>query len=177
MVRTLKSHQEQRAREEEDTRDLTSRTDKRKILKERESALTDLARRLVTLKDKRLRELELSDPLYDAITAAQVIDSPGALNRQLRRIRFELRDMDADALLQKLVDRDEGRVLAPAAQQAEEWLTRLLAEGDSALDALLSERPALDRQKLRQLLRSYPKATAGEQPRLRKRLLTELRTV
>lgn len=174
MVRTLKSYQEQRAREEEDTRDLTSRSDKRKSSKERESGLTELARQLVAAKDKRLRELELPELLYDAIVGAQQIKSPAALNRQLRRIRSELRDIDVDALLRKLADGEQRRSPAPVATVAEAWLARLLAEGDSALDALLDERPALDRKKLRQLLRSCAKAEGGERAGLRKRLLGEL---
>ena len=156
----LSHYLEDQAKREQDDRDLTSRSDLRKERKQSEQAHADLARALCDCTKKQFERLVLEDALYQVVIQARKIDSPSAKDRALRLVRRELRDGDADSVRQQLEALSGPKT--PAAQgQPEQWMQRLVTEGDNALVAFVSEYPHADRQRLRQLLIRTRKASGA----------------
>ena len=76
-----------------------------------------------------------------------------------------MRNVDAEHI------REQVETLVGTSKQAaanlhhiEKWRDDLLAEGDSALERLLTEYPTADRQFLRQLIRNAKKELQGNKP-------------
>ena len=79
--------------------DLTSRSDIKRARKVKEEALARLAKELVGLGERTLAKLELPEDVLDPVVDAQRIQSPIALERQLRVVRRALRDASWRRLL------------------------------------------------------------------------------
>src|SRR4030095_9935139 len=93
------------------------------------TAVQRLGERLIELGDADLAKLSLPEPLRDAVRAARLIRSRGALARQRQYIGRLMRDIDPAPLLELL----EGSARAHAADAArfrrvEAWRERLIAE-------------------------------------------------
>lgn len=173
-MRSLKSYRAEEQTAENDDRELRSRSDERRDRRNTEDALEDLARKLVDLRDKQLKKLELPETVAFAVYEGKAIKSHTARKRQLRTIRRELRVIDWQGL-QLQVERIEfparfGHM--PDETRAGQWLQRLTLKGDPAVTELLRETQTLDRQRLRQLLRVI--ARDGT-PKAKKNLLEYLR--
>ncbi|RFA29203.1 hypothetical protein CAI21_10565 [Alkalilimnicola ehrlichii] len=128
-------------------------------------ALKHLGEQLVTLPNEQLNRLPLSDALLEAIALAKRIKAHGGRRRQLQLIGKLLRQEDAEPIqtaLQQLSNQHEGNVVAH--HQAERWRERLLEEGDTALAEFMSDFPAADAQRLRQLIRAAKKEYAANKP-------------
>ena len=82
-----------------------------------------------------------------------------AKNRAMRLVRIALRGPDA-LLFKKRLDRQHNPRPGPPSN-AETWRERLLAGGEPAMDAFLTEYPGVDRQRVRQLVRNAQKAQQG----------------
>lgn len=125
------------------------------LIKRENAALEDLGIELIALPKERLDKLELPPVTLEAILLAQSITAHhGAFKRQRKFIAKLLRDVDADALREKLAERT--RQTARATHQlhiVERWRARLLKGEAQDLNALMAEHPDADRQKLRQLIR------------------------
>lgn len=156
-----------------------SRTALRRERKFGEAALASLARDLVAASARTLGKLGLDEAVLDPIREVQAIRSATARNRALRSLRQQLREQDSDALRLRL-----DRVASPsgglgqAARQptpAEQWATRLISEGDAALDLLVSEAPHADRKALRVLVRNAVKASEKQRKRTVDALVVALR--
>jgi ribosome-associated protein len=147
------------AKRELDDRDLKSRSDLRKERKQSEQTYADLARALCECTKRQFDRLTLGDALYQVVQQARQIDSPAAKDRALRLVRRELRNGDSESVRSQLdaLDQPPPRVEG----EPERWLTRLVAEGDSALSAFLVEYPQSDRNRLRQLLVRARKASGA----------------
>jgi ribosome-associated protein len=155
-----------------DERDLRSRSDARRENRTTERRLAELAELLTRASNKTLGGLALPEPLLDCVNDARRITSSIARNRQLRRIRQELRTLDAESLRARLEARVQpGTSKALAAHVAEQWAERLLRDGEAAIDELVTAFPDADRQRLRQLVRN---AVSGA-PRARRSLVNALR--
>jgi ribosome-associated protein len=116
--------------------------------------------------------------LLEAVKLAQTIEKHhGAFKRQRKFIAKLLRDMDAEPIRGQLDQ--HARQAAHATRQLhaiERLRDRLLAGDDHDLNALMAERPAADRQKLRQLIRDARKEQqAGIEPRSARLLFKYLR--
>ena len=182
-MRSLKSYRAEDQLAEEDDRDLRSRSDARRERKMTEEALEDLSRKLVEMREKQLKKLELPEVLEHAVYEGKAIKSHTAHKRQLRKIRKELRAMDWDSLLQQIerVEFPERFGAVPKANAdtpAGRWATRLTSEGDAALAELLAQGLTFDRQRLRQLVRAATrdgsaKAQSNLQQYVQKELLTQ----
>lgn len=171
-MRTLNDRQREQDLADQDDRSLTSRSDKKRVRVAEETALKQLAARLLTLASKQLEQLDLSEPLLQAVFDGQRVTSPIAKRRAIRRIRAELRAGDAESI------RDQLDVqAAPPVDAALVWRRRLLIEADTALAEFFQAHPDTDRQQLRQLIRETLKATHGspQAARLEKRLLLVIR--
>ncbi|MBT8132453.1 MAG: DUF615 domain-containing protein [Gammaproteobacteria bacterium] len=116
--------------------------------------LQALGERLITMKDSFVAALPIPDELLQAIRDARLMNKRGALHRQKQLIGKLMRQVDAEPIrlaLEKL--KDQARIDAARFHIVENWRDRLLREGDTALEKLLTDYPDADRQHLRQIMR------------------------
>ena len=128
-------------------------------------ALQALGESLVRLNKSALQQIPLPDDLYAAIAEAQRINQHGALKRQLQYIGKLMRQYEVEPI--RLAYEKVTHSYRENVQQhhlLEQWRDRLLTEGDKALEALLQEHPAVDRQHIRQLIRRAQKEAASAKP-------------
>jgi ribosome-associated protein len=188
-MRSLADRFHEQALADADERDLISRTDRRREQNTRETALKDLATRLVALKARQLERMGLGEPIMIAIQLAQAIKSPNARNRQVTVVRQHLRDLgpvveDIDTRLKALLQglplpelagaAAEESDAAPAAEVLS-WSERLIASGDTALEEFLHQYGDAERQQLRQQTRAAVKARRGTDAVALERAETRLR--
>lgn len=106
-------------------------------------ALQDLGEELIAAPDELLDRLGLPERLADAIREARRITSRSAMVRQRQFIGKLMRGIDPDPVRAALAARGAvDRAAAARFQRIEQWRDRLLAEGDTALAALLAEHPS-----------------------------------
>lgn len=134
-----------------------SRGKLRRQQQDRDAALARLAQRLVAMSVQARRRLPLDDTLREEIALAAGIPNGTGLRRQIRRITQLLREGDA-AAIERTLDPPPASRNAPPSEPADQWLERLLEEGDEALQALVDARPDADRGRVRQWLRSVAQA-------------------
>ncbi|HVY31599.1 MAG TPA: ribosome biogenesis factor YjgA [Polyangiaceae bacterium] len=160
-----------------------SRGDVRRAERVKEDALARLSSDLCGVSAKKLAQLELPDEVVDAIGDARAITSAPARNRQLRKIRGLLRDLDwvslrtrLDTLLETGVVPGVGAAPAdPVSDATLGWTLRLVGEGQAGIDAFVAEFPRADRTHLRQLVRAVHKAEGDRRLRAEKQLTAALR--
>ena len=140
-------------------------------------ALQDIGAELVELPLAQLDKLPLPDRLRDAINQCKEIRSHEAHRRQLQFIGKLLRDVEVEPLQQALAQlQQHAKIANQKFHQLERWRDRLIAEGDDALNAFLTEHPHADRQQLRQLIRTAQKeATQNKPPAAARELFRSLR--
>ncbi|PPU93598.1 ribosome biogenesis factor YjgA [Xanthomonas albilineans] len=127
-----------------------------------------LGEKLVALTPAQLARLPVPESLLAHIAEARRITSHIAHKRQLAFLAKQMRRED-DAVLESIreamdVNSDSARREVAAMHRVEDWRTRLLADGDAALSALLAEYPDADRQRLRQLLRNAKEERLKNKP-------------
>lgn len=122
-------------------------------------ALHDLGKKLIDLPNEKLRQLPLSESLYEAIRQAQRISSREALRRQVHYVGKLMRNADAEAIQAQLDIWQSGSRAETAALHRVEALRDLLLRDDDALTELLNEYPNADVQQLRTLIREGRKET------------------
>jgi ribosome-associated protein len=125
--------------------------------------LMQLGKTLVELNERQLNALELPEDALRVIGDTRRIQAPAAKNRAMRLVRAALRDLDAKQIQRRLRDLQDPPPAAARAASGEPsplvtWRDRLVSGGDEALDAFMTEFPAADRQRLRQLARNARKA-------------------
>jgi ribosome-associated protein len=159
--------------------DSTSRSDRKRVRRVREDALSRLAAELCELGEKQLQRLELPEEVTDAIEETQRIRSLPARARQMRVVRSALRDAawpEIRARLDQL--RAHGTVsTAGSDAPAQEWLVRLLGEGSRGVDALLAEHPGADRKHLAALIRNAQSSSPERRRRAQVKLIQTLRSL
>ena len=103
-------------------------------------ALQALGERLVELPPHQLAQLVLPQPLRDAVETARAISARGGRKRQLQYIGKLMRETDPEPIRAALA-RIDGTDQAASAllHRAERWRTRLLDEGEAALEAFARE--------------------------------------
>lgn len=128
-------------------------------------AIQALGESLVQLNKSALQQIPLPDDLHTAITEAQRIQQHGALKRQLQYIGKLMRQYEIEPI--RMAYEKVTHSYREDVQQhhlLEQWRDRLLNDGDKALEALLQEHPAVDRQHIRQLVRRAHKESASAKP-------------
>lgn len=166
-----------------DDRDLSSRSDARRLRQREEERLARLARSLVALSERKLAALDLPEELLEATLEAKRITSAIARNRQLRIVRRVLRAGDSDA-----IERRVERLVHPVSHRPVDardhestalpetvWLERLASEGDDAIQELVEDHGNADRQRLRQLVRNLKTARPDRVARARDALARAIR--
>ena len=128
-------------------------------LKRTAHAQQALGKRLTRLGIRQLKTLELPEALLGAVDEFHRLPkSHLARRRQLQFIGRLMRDIDQPAIEKQLQALEAPNPSQPELTPAEIWTENVLREGISVVESLLHLAPALDRQKLRQLLRNASKA-------------------
>jgi ribosome-associated protein len=128
-------------------------------LKREAEHIRQLGAELVKLSEKDWQTLQLDATLQAALKQCKQIHSNAAHKRQLQYIGKLMRQTDnshVSAFLQQ-----KNALSANAARQhkqLEQLRDTLIAQGDQAINELLSNDPSIDRQKLRQLVLTARKA-------------------
>ena len=117
-----------------------------------------LAETLAALSDAELAHVPLSDDLRDEVVRTRAVTSHIARKRATQFLAKQLRKLD-DADIEPIRaaldnDRAKAHQETAALHRVETWRTRLIDDGDAALDELLALHPSADRQQLRQLARN-----------------------
>ncbi len=131
-------------------------------------ATLGLATQLVALSPGRLARLDMPDDAREAIAEARRTASHVAHKRQLAYVAKQLRRCDDDTLaaLHAALDPGGGHPAPDVASQRrlEALRQRLLDEGDTVIAELARQRPGLDRQYLRSLIRQARTEQAQDKP-------------
>ena len=127
-------------------------------LKREMQALQALGARLMKLKPKLWQQFDFSQPILDALDESLRIKSHNALRRHSRRLA-KLMSAEGEERVTHFISRLDEKELQDNQhfQRLEHWRDRLLNEGDEALENLLDSCPNVDRQHIRQLIRSGKK--------------------
>jgi ribosome-associated protein len=116
----------------------------------------ELAERLVALTPSQLKKVPLDEKVLDAVQLAQRITSHIAHKRQVhflaKLMRKQIDDLEPIRLA---VDKplEVRRKETAELHQIERWRERLIDGGDEVLGELVASFPAVDRHRLRQLVR------------------------
>jgi ribosomal 50S subunit-associated protein YjgA (DUF615 family) len=132
-----------------------------------------LGEKLCALPEKQFKKLELSDAIRDVVADARLIDSPPAKARQMKLVRKELRDGDADAVernLEELLHPARHAPKAPAVDPVLELYERLHAGGDGAIHDFCVDKADIDVAQLRALFRAAAKQRDAEPEAIRTKL-------
>lgn len=126
--------------------------------------LQKVGARLVELNTAQLAQIELPEPLFEAILEAQRIGDFEGRRRQLQYIGKLMREVDPAPIRAKL-EQWHGVAHAHTASQhlAERWRERLLDE-DGALALFANEFPGSNLQRLRSLVASIKRDKAVGRP-------------
>jgi ribosome-associated protein len=115
------------------------------VLKRDAQRAQALGEQLIALSDPELTALELPEVLHDALVAARSIGSRGGGARQRQYIGKLMRDIDLTRVREILGAKAARSALeAQRFQRVENWRTRLIGGGPTALAALHAAYPALD---------------------------------
>ena len=148
-------------------------------IKQQLADLRDLGQHIVALPDSRVKQLPMSERLYDAVMICRKVTAHGGRKRQLQYIGKLLREEPEENMANI-----RGKLAAFAGESQEEnakfqamerWRDRLLAQ-DSAVAAFLQAYPNIEIQRLRQLVREARKdATALKPPKHARELFKLIR--
>lgn len=143
-------------------------------------ALQVLGEELIELSRERLKQLDLPEPLQDAILEAQHIKAHEGRRRQLQYVGRLMRDIDAAPIAAQLDQwKQPGRAQARLHQQAEQWRAQLLSEPD-ALAVLCAKFPQAqtDRARIGELVRqTHWESEQGKPPKASRALFRVLSDV
>ncbi len=134
-----------------------------------------LASTLIGLSASRLRSVPLDEDIREAIMEARGIRAHVARKRQLQYVAKLMRRVEVDDIRSALEAFDaDSRQLTARQHRCEAWRDRLLEQGDEALAVLLQQRPGLDVQALRQLVRNARREMDANKPPAATRALFRL---
>ena len=156
--------------QEGEPEDFSERPDRQAARRETK-ALGELAVRLVALVPSKRARLPLSDELRQEIERLGGLRADGGRRRQLKRVIGLLREADAEAIEAAMVGRDPEDTRL---HMIERWRTRLIAEGDPAIQAFVDGHDDVDRGQLRALVRQSG-GEGDKAARARKRLFQVLK--
>jgi len=127
-----------------------------------------LAETLASLSDAELSRVPLADEVRDEVVRTRAVTSHIARKRATQFLAKQLRKLDEDEIepIRAALENDRAKAHLEAASlhRIETWRTRLVDEGDAALDELLALHPSADRQQLRQLARNARAERDREKP-------------
>jgi ribosome-associated protein len=157
------------AEEEEAPR--RSRTDDKRERVATETALAELAERLLRVPPKVLAQLELDEETLQVLSDTQRIESAPARARALRHLRSFLRRGDWLTVLRRLDGLAAG--VAPEAlseSEAAREAALFAAQGDPALARFVERYPRADRARLRQLMQNVRRVAEAKREKAKRQL-------
>jgi len=139
--------------------------------------LLDLAKKLISMPEARLKRMPMDNDLRDEVEFARNIRPHGARKRQLMTVGKMLRKRDTDELTDAVNDIDQkNRRVNARFHHIEAWRDRLIEGTDQDLTALLEQTPDINVQTLRQLIRNAKKEVKlGKPPTASRKLFKLLR--
>ncbi len=166
-----------------DSEDLTSRTDKKRANRVVEETLARLSLSLHALSPKRLLLLGLPEEVHEAVVLAQAMKDARARNRQLGRVRIELRNAEWGVIQERLNQLlelgtlpDAGEPRGDDAGLEAKWLARLMGEGFAGVDAFMLEFPRADRTRLEDLIHRVARSSHERRVRAERKLSDAIRS-
>ncbi len=133
--------------------------------------IADFVKDLIKLSTLQLNQLELEDSLHKAIMIAATT-TKGAQKRQIKYVVGLFRKIDITPIQEKLARMQSKSAHAVREHHiVERWRDHLISGNDDVLTQLLDEYPDIDRQQIRQLIRSAKKETLESLPPKSARLL------
>ncbi|WP_448549736.1 ribosome biogenesis factor YjgA [Thalassotalea fusca] len=135
-------------------------------LKREMHELQDYAMRLVKLSKHQRKQLPLNEELLEAMVLAdKIINKPEALSRHVRFISRMLSEMDLAPINQALdLMANKNQQKTRQIEMLEAYRDELIALGNEKIEEALANHPAMERQKLRQLVRQANKEKSAEKP-------------
>ena len=126
--------------------------------------LEELGVQLSRLSNQQLDELNLPERLREAVEAARLIPSHGALRRQHQYIGKIMRDIDAEPIRAALSEmQSHHRQQADNLHEIEHWRDALLSDPAVAMPKLAAAFPQVDMGALRQLVNNARQSADGPQ--------------
>lgn len=127
-------------------------------IKREMTALQDLGKKLIELKDAQLKKMPINDELYSAIMESRNITQREATRRHLQYIGKLMRDQDSEAIQYALDEFDSSsQRFAQETHELEMWRTRFIQQIGSPVTEYIEQYPKTDVQHLRQLVRNAVK--------------------
>jgi len=142
-------------------------------IKQEISAILTMAEEICQLSPAQVAEFDLPENIENAIRDATKLGQNSARKRLLKYITAQLRNIDTDAVQEKLA-RIQNRSAHAVREhhQSERWRDQLLTDnGAQLLTQFITEFPAADSQHIRQLQRNAQKEAKEEKPPKSARLL------
>jgi len=142
-------------------------------IKQEIAAVSAMAEAICQLSPAQVAEFELPESIEQAILDAMKMGHNSARKRLLKYITAQLRNIDIEAVQEKLARLQNRSAHAVREHhQLERWRDQLLTEaGAQHLTQLILEYPAIDSQHIRQLQRNAQKETREGKPPKSARLL------
>lgn len=132
-------------------------------MKKEVNDITRLGIELTELADSQIKNIEMSDTLFNAIMEYKRISKHSALKRQRLYIGKLIRKEDWESIQEHLRKLKEPLEQHNARFKAmENWRDRMIAEGDKAVNDFIGEYHEGDRQKLRQMAKNAMKEKDAE---------------
>ncbi|GLS83409.1 ribosome biogenesis factor YjgA [Paraferrimonas haliotis] len=147
-------------------------------LKRESEALQKIGLKLVNLAPAKLAKVPLEPILAEAIELAHRLEKKHeAKRRHMQYIGKIMRNIEIEPIKQALYEIENEHAINNAKFHAiEQQRDTLIAEGNSAVEQLLSEHPELDRQRLRNWVRQANKeASTNKPPKASRELFKYLR--
>ena len=142
--------------------DYKSKTDIKREMHE----LQDLALTIIRMPKKTRNKLPLDEPMKDAMVLAdKILNKPDALKRHTRFVAKVLLESNIDEIklaMDALANKHQQQTKQQEAFEIKR--DELIDGGNNEVEALLSECPSMERQKLRQLVRQASKEKKAEKP-------------
>jgi len=151
-------------------------------VKREHQAFRELAKKLTELSDKELSAIPLNETLRNAVNTGKKLKQSEALRRQISYIgkMFSREEDETQKAIQDAYEQliNGRQQLARNFHRIELWRDRLLTEGMDAIEAVLNEYPAADRQQLRQLiLQANKEKKASKPPAAARKIFVYLRDI
>jgi len=120
--------------------------------------LLDLAEKLISMPESRLKRIPLDQELREAVEFCRSIKAHGARKRQLMTVAKMLRKRDNEGLIDAVLNFDrKNRQINARFHHIETWRDRLVAGTDHEFSELCAHIPDANVQILRQLIRNAKK--------------------
>ena len=133
----------------EDDEDLSPRQLARRKVKQAGRRSTAAAHTLMVMPEMALRHLDLEEDLRDSFLRARELPNMGAQRREERRLAGVLRLGDLGEIEERLSRQEQaGRADARLFQRVEAWRTRLIEDGEPAVEEFLQQHPGQEARTL-----------------------------